>query len=330
MPFVLRHDSVGSLHHVMNRGLARRPVFENSRDVRYFLSLLARQVRARRIEVLVFSLLTTHFHLLLRSTNGELSATMARVERAYARWFNARRRRDGPLFKGRFTSRRIDDEWYARAVELYIDRNPVDAGLAATPARYPWCSARLRSGRRVPRWLASGEQLLGAASWSQRQREEACWIVGRRIEQVDRRPPPPTDGLRPTGADDLVAGATPGVRAWLEGNAACADGIAIGTVVAAPPAILRAVGAAPHPPRDRAAGACDVETARRAAAAALLRSLAGLEWSAIANLLGIGRTLAGDRAREHRERVAVSGAWERWASGIVMRAVGDRAASVRN
>lgn len=74
-------DEPGSWHHVMNRGVARRTVFEHAADVRRFQMLLALEVRVRRIEVHAFAFLATHFHLLLRSVHGELSGCMRRIER---------------------------------------------------------------------------------------------------------------------------------------------------------------------------------------------------------------------------------------------------------
>ena len=62
----------------MNRGLTHRTVFENRKDRRTFLSLLARAVREGRIELHSYCLLTTHFHLLVRSIDGRLSETMRR------------------------------------------------------------------------------------------------------------------------------------------------------------------------------------------------------------------------------------------------------------
>ena len=125
MPRRLRRDYPGALHHVMSRGIAKRTIFETRRDVRYFLSRLAREVRRGDLEVLVYSVLTTHFHALIRSPRGHLSAAMQRVLDAYARWFNRGRRRDGPLFVGRFVNRLVESESYAYAVVRYIDDNAV-------------------------------------------------------------------------------------------------------------------------------------------------------------------------------------------------------------
>ena len=64
----------------MNRGVAKRPLFENRGDARFFLARLARQIRLGRIEVHAYCLMTTHFHLLVRSPIGEMSEAMRRVQ----------------------------------------------------------------------------------------------------------------------------------------------------------------------------------------------------------------------------------------------------------
>jgi len=95
-----RGDRPGAWHHVMNRGLARRPAFENRADIRFFLSLLARKVRQGQLELHAYAILTTHFHLLVRSPRGELSDAMMWIEAQYVRRFNRRRERDGSLSAG--------------------------------------------------------------------------------------------------------------------------------------------------------------------------------------------------------------------------------------
>lgn len=64
----------------MNRGIARRSVFESRADVRYFLSRLARAVRRRELEVHAYCVMTTHYHLLVRSPLGRLSEGMRRIQ----------------------------------------------------------------------------------------------------------------------------------------------------------------------------------------------------------------------------------------------------------
>jgi REP element-mobilizing transposase RayT len=137
----------------MNRGIARRTIFETDEDRRFFLSLLAKEVRAGRIEIHAFCLMLTHFHLLIRSVTGQLSEAMRRIQNRYSRWFNRTRRRDGPLFKGRFLSCFVDTLRYRRRVVTYIHDNPVDARLVSDPTQYEWSSASHFARADRPRWL---------------------------------------------------------------------------------------------------------------------------------------------------------------------------------
>ena len=119
MPRPTREGEPGAWFHVTNRGIARRPAFPGRASARQFLAELARAHRSGRLEVHAYSVLATHYHLLLRSPVGEMSAAMQRVGNRYVRWFNRRARRDGPLFRGRFSSSRIDTERYHPAVIRY-------------------------------------------------------------------------------------------------------------------------------------------------------------------------------------------------------------------
>gem|GEM_PF-3938086 len=78
---------------------------------------------------------------------------MQRVTSSFVRYFNRRRRRDGPLFRGRFGSKPVLDGSYRLAVVRYIDANPCEAGLAAHPCDYPFASARAYARSRAHPWL---------------------------------------------------------------------------------------------------------------------------------------------------------------------------------
>jgi REP element-mobilizing transposase RayT len=133
-------------------------MFESKRDFRMFLALLAKEVRAGRLEVHAFCLMLTHHHLLVRSPNGQLSVAMANIQREYSRWFNRTRRRDGPLVKGRFKSKVVRDMAYRCNVVTYIHDNPVVAKEVANPADFEASSAwywAQRKNRKLPKWLAT-------------------------------------------------------------------------------------------------------------------------------------------------------------------------------
>ncbi|HEU4393982.1 MAG TPA: transposase [Planctomycetota bacterium] len=330
MPRRLRRDYVGALHHVLSRGIARRPIFETRRDVRFFLSRLAREVRRGDLEVLVYCVLTTHFHLLVRSPRGRLSASMQRVLDAYSRWFNRSRRRDGPLFASRFVNRLVESDAYAATVVRYIDDNPVAARLVERPADYPHGSARHYARQRGPRWLSRDgvEAIAGGGGGDGRpwdpDRYERCfgsglapgarWIVARRLWGRFR------DGEEPL--DELLDAAPDGVRRWMERKANLADGTRPGLPVASPGTLVRCVrdGAGSPAPALVRSGRRGVAR-REVLLSGLLRVGAGLAHEEIASRLGVPWTRVQVRLRLFRRAVRFDPGFRDEAAALLARAL---------
>lgn len=233
----IRSDPTGGWHHVMNRGIARRPVFENRTDVRYFLACLARAVRNGWIEVHAYCVMTTHFHLLVCSPEGHLSLAMQMITNRYVRWFNRTRRRDGPLFRGRFTSYAIEDDDYRRNVFLYIESNPITARVSLAPGEYPFASsASLCGAFRRPPWLSLSwieSELRMHGSCNGFKQTVRNWIFGERRESSRSRVNAVLGGFKPAPdiLDDLVNGNHPKVLEWMRRKAALADGVRAGLAV---------------------------------------------------------------------------------------------------
>jgi REP element-mobilizing transposase RayT len=223
----------------MNRGIAKRVMFERRDDARYFLSRLAQQVRAGRVEVHAYCILQTHYHLLLRSPSGGLSEAMRRVQNAYVRRFNRLRRRDGSLARGRFFSRLVDSDEYIRALVRYIDHNAVRAGIVTKPAEYELGSARYYLTGTRPPWLRTDWLLAQAQSWSdesrnpreayrrafelgdEQQAEALVEVVEARMAAMDR-----DDHAAP-----LLRAAFGATNAWMQWKARLADGVSLGQPV---------------------------------------------------------------------------------------------------
>lgn len=165
MPRRRRKDYTGAWWHVGNRGVERGALFLGPEDYRYFLSLLAHAVHRLWIEIHAYCLMPNHFHLLVRSLGGDLSAAMQWIEDKYARWFNRRRDRQGCLFEGRFWGKIICSLIYRMVAFGYIHANPRRAGLEVAGCPYEYSSERhFESGRGRP-WLsrAFGSRLTPAA-----------------------------------------------------------------------------------------------------------------------------------------------------------------------
>jgi hypothetical protein len=231
----------------MSRGIAKRTIFEDDVDKRYFLAQLAWVVHAGLIEVEAYCLMSTHFHLLVRCPEGDLSRAMGQVLNNYVRWFNRGRKRDGPLLRGRFRSRPVDSLEYWLELFRYIDANPVVARLVPTAALYPHCSAWWYALPEGPIWLERGwiEDYLRRRHGSEQydpQHYLATFggpispslgrVIERRIGSGVRSPDP---------LHDLLGAAPEQVLDWMRRKAALADGTSIDLPVCDPADVLHAL-----------------------------------------------------------------------------------------
>ena len=154
----LRIQYPGAVYHVMNRGLSRQLVFRDAHDYRALLAVLAETHDLWGVEVLAYCLMPNHYHLCLRTPEGNLSRVMRHVNSVYTQRFNRSHRRDGPIFRGRYKSILIDVETYLAAVIRYVHLNPVKAKMVKAPEQYVWSShgQYVRPQSAFP-WLAVDE-----------------------------------------------------------------------------------------------------------------------------------------------------------------------------
>jgi len=317
-----RNDGPDTWHHVMNRGIARRTIFESDDDRRYFLSLLAREVRTGRIEIHAFSLMLTHFHLLIRSVTGELSEAMRSILHRYSRRFNRTRRRDGPLFRGRFLSRDIDSLAYRRNVVTYIHDNAIAAGIAVQPEDYRWSSAHCLSRFRRPKWLSTDwiDSELIVRGEGETAAEQLATAFPSRIDEEFRSWVEKQLSERYFNEDDDVSlkyAGSPRVVRWTVRKAKLADGTRPWKPVSAPGLVERLVerartGVGPLLGRF-ARNAKDAWTNLRAG---LLRMLAGCTHDEIGMRIGRHSATISRDIREHARLLKRDSEYEQLSSRL--------------
>lgn len=144
----------GYPHHVIQRGNNRQAIFASAGDRQMLLDLLQENARKFDVALHAYVLMTNHFHLLAtpQSANS-LPQMMQAVGRRYVRHFNDSQGRSGTLWEGRYRSTLIQTERYLLACMVYIDLNPVRAGLVAEARDYPWSSHAHNVGLRVDRLI---------------------------------------------------------------------------------------------------------------------------------------------------------------------------------
>lgn len=157
----LRVEFPGAWYHVMNRGAGRRRIFHEDQDRRLFLDLLSEVTQTFHIEIHAFSLMENHYHLLVHTPDSGLGRAMRHLNGIYTYRFNRRHGTDGPLFRGRYKARLVDQEGYLLELARYIHLNPVRAGLTRSPSDHPWTSHRfyLHGNGRETDWLETREIL---------------------------------------------------------------------------------------------------------------------------------------------------------------------------
>ncbi|MET4115099.1 putative transposase [Bradyrhizobium sp. JR4.1] len=132
----------GHPHHVTQRGNGRARTFFDDADYALYRDLLAANCQAADVEVWAWCLMPNHVHLVLVPSDPDgLRRAMARVHRSYAGTVQARRKRTGHFWQGRFGAVAMDEHHLAAALR-YVSLNPVRARLVKRAQDWRWSSAR--------------------------------------------------------------------------------------------------------------------------------------------------------------------------------------------
>jgi putative transposase len=140
----------GYPHHIIQRGNNRQSIFTDAKDYELLLALIDEHARKQQVAIHGYVLMSNHFHLLATPETIEgIPQMMQAVGRRYVRHYNLRHARTGTLWEGRYRSTLIQAERYLLACMVYMDLNPVRAGMVLDPGEYPWSSYGQYTGRKT-------------------------------------------------------------------------------------------------------------------------------------------------------------------------------------
>ncbi len=160
MPRTPRLDLPDTRHHVMNRGARRDAVFLDDASYAAFLALLAELPDRFGLRVHGYALMSNHYHLLIECPVGGLGRAIQYLQSRYSRWLNRERLWDGPIWRGRYRNRTVEDDVWWMHLLAYLHLNPVRAYLAPTAERARWTSHLAYLGLEPrPDWLTTNELL---------------------------------------------------------------------------------------------------------------------------------------------------------------------------
>ena len=187
MPRQARVVAVGVPHHITHRGNNRQDVFLSDEDRRRYQTLLFEQLAPCAVDLLGWCWMTNHVHLVAVPRRADsLARLVMRVHSAYAQQFNRRYVRTGHLWQSRFFSCALGPDRLQTAL-LYVDLNPVRAGLVGEATAYPWSSATSHvDGRDGDDLLARSRlaQWGGCPDWAARLRRSVDAETSRRLRQA--------------------------------------------------------------------------------------------------------------------------------------------------
>jgi REP element-mobilizing transposase RayT len=150
----LRIQEPGLTYHVHARGNGKMTIFLDDQDRRKFLEIFEDVADVRRLECCALCLMATHYHLVVRTLDPNLSRAMRDLNGHYAQWWNRRHGHVGHVFQSRYGSQIVQDEGYLVTACRYVVLNPVRAGIVSAPEEWRWSSYRATAGLEpVPAFL---------------------------------------------------------------------------------------------------------------------------------------------------------------------------------
>lgn len=141
MPRIARIYTEEGIFHVLTRGNNKQNIFKEAADFKVYLHILKELKRDQPFRLYNYCLMSNHVHLILESNKStELSKFMKRLNLTYYHYYKRKHGYAGHFWQDRFKSLLIARDEYLLACGLYIERNPVRAGIAQTPQEYPYSS----------------------------------------------------------------------------------------------------------------------------------------------------------------------------------------------
>ncbi len=156
----LRIEYPGALYHITSRGNKQQDIFLMDNDRTLFLEVLNKVIKKRNWICHAYCLMGNHYHLMIETSEANLSAGMRDLNGEFTQWFNQEHNCVGHILQGRFKAFLIEKESYFLAVARYIVLNPVRAGLVSDPGEWPWSSYLATAGLRSPQTFLSVAEIL--------------------------------------------------------------------------------------------------------------------------------------------------------------------------
>jgi len=159
----------GEVYHIFNRSIAKYNIFvhdydfERMRDLFKYYQWEGRKLRFSRwksmkkktsynngdkaqnklVTIIAYCIMPTHIHLVLKQEkDGGISKFMSQISNSYARYFNVKYKRKGPLWEKEFSNVLVENDEQLMHLTRYVHLNPSTAYLVNNPEDWLFSSYR--------------------------------------------------------------------------------------------------------------------------------------------------------------------------------------------
>ncbi|EKD57067.1 MAG: hypothetical protein ACD_58C00010G0013 [uncultured bacterium] len=166
------------IYHILNKSIAEYKIFSNNFHFRRMMQLLVYYQYAnvpvrysyfikldpqeqdevfrylqikndKLVDIISYCLMPTHYHLILKQLlKGGISKYINLIQNSYAKYFNIKHDRNGPLWQGYFKNVLVDTDEQLLHLTRYQHINPVSAGLVEDPIEWEYSSYKEYIGKK--------------------------------------------------------------------------------------------------------------------------------------------------------------------------------------
>src|SRR4030067_397582 len=169
----LRIEYPGAVYHITSRGNEKKLIFKDEKDREIFLDTLSQVDKRYNWLCHAYCIMNNHYHLIIETPDGNLSAGMRQLNGVYTQAFNRQHNRVGHLFQGRYKGILIQKDSHLLEVCRYVVLNPVRAKAVTKPEQWRWSSYQATAGIEKPHPCLSTEWILNQFGSTRRIGEKA-------------------------------------------------------------------------------------------------------------------------------------------------------------
>ena len=126
----------GAVYYTSAKAGAGELLFRDDADYAYFLGILKERKIKYNFKLYAFCLLPQHYHLLIETSDKNISKIMQALNTSYSLYYNNKYNRQGHLLAGRFQMKVVNKDATLLELTYHIQLNPLRMGLLKAPEEY--------------------------------------------------------------------------------------------------------------------------------------------------------------------------------------------------